>query len=115
MRSLISKEYCMSITDTVKKALSSFADPKKSEVLKRFFRTGPEEYGEGDLFLGIKVPDQRSVAKRYYKDVSLNGIGEMLESGVHEHRLTAIFMLVLKLEKSRDETEKKQKRKEEEF
>jgi len=98
----------MSITDSIKKALSSCADPKKAEQLQRFFRTGPGEYGEGDRFLGIKVPDQRTVAKQYYKDMPLNGIGELLESGVHEHRLTAIFMLVLKFEKARGETEKKQ-------
>ena len=98
----------MSITDSIKKALSSCADPKKAGVLQRFFRTGPGEYGEGDRFLGIKVPDGRAVAKRYYKDVSFNGIGELLESDIHEHRLTALFMLVLKFEKSHDETEKKQ-------
>ncbi|HUT64913.1 MAG TPA: DNA alkylation repair protein [Spirochaetota bacterium] len=96
----------MSITDSIKKALSSCADPKKAAHLQRFFRTGPGEYGEGDRFLGIKVPDGRAVAKRYYKDVSFNGIGELLESEIHEHRLTALFMLVLKFEKSRDETEK---------
>lgn len=98
----------MSITDSIKKALSSCADPQKAELLQRFFKTGQGEYGEGDIFLGIKVPAQRSVAKKYYKDVSLNGIGELLESDIHEHRLTAIFMLVLKYEKAADEKEKKQ-------
>jgi 3-methyladenine DNA glycosylase AlkD len=98
----------MLITDSIKKGLSSCTDTKKAAQLQRFFKTGHGEYGEGDIFLGIKVPAQRSVAKKYYKDVSLNGTCELLESGVHEHRLTAIFMLVLKYEKAADEKEKKQ-------
>jgi 3-methyladenine DNA glycosylase AlkD len=98
----------MSVTDSIKKALSSVADPQKAELLQRFFKTGQGEYGEGDIFLGIKVPDQRAVSKKYYKEITLNGIGELLESDIHEHRLTAIFMLVLKYEKAVDEKEKKQ-------
>ena len=97
----------MSTTDSIKMALSSFADPKKAAQLQRFFRTRPGEYGEGDRFLGIKVPDGRAVAKKYYKDVSFNDIGELLEDDIHEHRLTALFMLVLKFEKARDDNERK--------
>ena len=97
----------MSITDTVKKALLSLADKKKAEILQRFFKTGQGEYGEGDIFLGIKVPAQRTAAKKYYKEITIGDIGELLESDIHEHRLTALFMLVLKYEKAAGESEKK--------
>lgn len=81
------------------KELKAFADPEKAEHSKRFFRTGPGEYGEGDQFLGITVPPQRKIAKKY-KKMSLVEAELLLHNPFHEVRLTALMLLVYKLEKA---------------
>ncbi len=72
-------------------ALNDYANPAKIADYKRFFKTGRGEYGEGDSFLGIKVPDTRRVVKRYYKTMSFEEIEAFLYSPYHEHRLFALF------------------------
>jgi len=91
----------------IRDELSAAADEKKVENYERFFKTGPGEYGEGDRFLGVTVPSQRRIARKYYKEATLPDLGTLLESGTHEHRLTALFILVMKFEKARNEDEKK--------
>ncbi|MGG7470247.1 DNA alkylation repair protein [Chryseobacterium arthrosphaerae] len=90
----------------IQEALAVLSIPEKAEFFPRFFKTGKGEYGEGDLFLGVKVPDQRSVAKEYYPKISWVELSVLLSSQYHEHRLTAIFMLVLKFEKTKDKAVK---------
>ncbi|GAB0154927.1 DNA alkylation repair protein [Chryseobacterium sp. Alg-005] len=92
----------MSIVKEIREALAVLSIPEKAEFFPRFFKTGKGEYGEGDLFLGVTVPDQRSVAKEYYSKISLEDLSELLSSAYHEHRLTALFMLVSKFEKAKD-------------
>lgn len=75
------------------RALRRLASPKKAAVLSRFFKTGPGEYGAGDKFLGVVVPDQRRVA-REFNDLPLPEIARLLRSGWHEERLTALLVLV---------------------
>ncbi|WP_106917086.1 DNA alkylation repair protein [Chryseobacterium aurantiacum] len=91
-----------SIVKDIKEALAVLSIPEKAEFFPRFFKTGKGEYGEGDLFLGVKVPDQRSVAREYYSKLNLEELSELLSSKYHEHRLTALFMLILKFEKTKD-------------
>lgn len=88
--------------------LKKVADAQKAVVLSRYFKTGKGEYGEGDFFLGITVPKQRVIAKRYYKKAELADIARLLDSKIHEHRFTALEMLVLKYEASENETAKKE-------
>ncbi|AZB19089.1 DNA alkylation repair protein [Chryseobacterium indologenes] len=96
------------IVKEIKEALAVLSIPEKAEFFPRFFKTGKGEYGEGDVFLGVTVPDQRSVAKEYYKKVELNDLGVLLSSQYHEYRLTALFMLISKFEKTKDlQTKKK--------
>ena len=83
----------------LKQDLEKLADPKKAKILSRFFKTGKGEYGEGDTFLGVKVPNQRKVAAKY-KDIALEDVQELLESRVHEYRLTSLFILVSKYKKA---------------
>jgi 3-methyladenine DNA glycosylase AlkD len=90
----------------IEEALAVLSIPEKAEFFPKFFKTGKGEYGEGDLFLGVKVPDQRSVAKEYYAKISLQNLSTLLSSKYHEHRLTALFMLISKFEKTKDKAVK---------
>lgn len=76
------------------------ADEEQSRHLSRFFKTGKGQYGEGDLFLGIKVPVIRSIAKKYYKFTSLEQIDELIKNPYHEVRLLALILMVFIYEKS---------------
>ncbi len=86
--------------ESVKSDLRLLSDPKKAQILSRFFKTGKGQYGEGDIFLGISVPNQRKVARKY-SDLELNELQKLLNSKIHEHRLTSILILVDKYKKDR--------------
>lgn len=79
--------------------LQKLADPEKAEILSRFFKTGKGQYGEGDVFLGIPVPEQRRIARKY-AGLSLGDIHGLLSSKTHEHRLVALLILVDKYNKA---------------
>jgi 3-methyladenine DNA glycosylase AlkD len=89
----------------IKKRLKQLANKEKAEVLQRFFKTGPGEYGEGDVFIGVKVPDLRKVAKDF-QDIATEDVIVLLESAIHEERLLALLILVRKYVKG-NETAKK--------
>jgi len=93
--------------DLVKKELNSYINPEKAAFLPKFFQAYPGGYGEGDRFIGVVVPDQRKVARKYCRAISLTELEELIQSEVHEHRLTAVFILVLQYEKSGTEADKK--------
>lgn len=76
----------------VQQALAAIADPRDADVLRRFFKTGPGEYGEGDVFIGVRVPQTRAVAKRF-EGMPLEQIDVLLDSAVHEHRLAGLIIL----------------------
>lgn len=82
----------------VREALRALADQADSETLQRFFKTGPGDYGEGDRFIGVRVPAIRRVA-RQYRGLSLDGTLSLLRSGIHEERLLALIMLKDKYQK----------------
>ena len=71
---------------------------EKAAFFPRFFRTGPGEYGEGDLFLGVTVPNLRQVAKKHAPRLTLNDLEEMLQSPYHEIRLLSLIVMTLKYE-----------------
>lgn len=85
--------------------IKSLADSEQAKHLQRFFKTGKGQYGEGDLFLGIKVPVVRAIAKKYYSEVSLDDITELLKNELHEVRLLALLVMVLKYEKNQSRPE----------
>lgn len=91
----------------LKDELHKYTSPEKAAHLPRFFKTGPGEYGEGDVFIGVTVPDQRKVARNFFKQLGLAEIQELLGEKIHEYRLTALFILTYKYEKAKDETEQK--------
>ncbi|MFI9510530.1 DNA alkylation repair protein [Nocardia sp. NPDC052566] len=76
----------------VRAALAEVADAADAIHLQRFFKTGPGEYGEGDVFVGVRVPVTRSIAKRFAA-LPLDQIDELLDSAVHEERLAALIIL----------------------
>lgn len=89
----------------IQKELETYIDPVKREYLPNFFKTGKGQYGEGDKFLGIVVPNTRLVAKRH-KDAPFEVMSELLQSEWHECRLCALLMLVERFKRS-GETERK--------
>lgn len=95
------------VLDELKKELIDFSKKEKVSGLSKFFQSFPGGYGEGDTFIAVTVPDQRKVAKKYYKLINLNQIKELLCSKIHEHRLTALFLMILKFEKTKIDDEKK--------
>ena len=74
--------------------ITAQTDSTQVEGLMRFFKTGPGQYGEGDEFLGIKVPVTRSVVKECWKDVTFDDLEECVSSKYHEVRLAALLTLV---------------------
>ena len=79
---------------TLLPSMLSHADPSQVAGLSRFFKTGPGQYGEGDKFLGIKVPVTREVVKECWKEVSFDELGKCITSEYHEVRLAALLTLV---------------------
>lgn len=73
----------------------------KVPAQQRFFKTGPGEYAEGDIFIGVSVPDQRKTAKECLPFINLEDIPALLKSPVHEHRLTGLFLLIGHYQKAR--------------
>jgi len=73
--------------------LHALASPDTANILQRFFKTGPGQYGEGDLFLGIKIPPLRALAKQY-RDADLASIAALLGSKYHEERMFALLLLM---------------------
>jgi len=82
----------MATADDVKAALAEAADPDDAVFLQRFFKAGPGQYGEGDVFIGVRVPKTRAVVKQL-ADLPLEEIDVLINSEVHEHRLAALVIL----------------------
>lgn len=87
--------------DRIKSDLQKLADPERAKLLSRYFKSGKGEYGEGDVFLGIPVPEQRKIAKRH-SEITLKDLQKLLSSKIHEHRLTALLILAIKYQRADD-------------
>ena len=79
--------------NTLLQEITARADASQVEGLSRFFKTGPGQYGEGDRFLGIKVPVTREVVKACWRETSLQDLEECIASEYHEVRLAALLAL----------------------
>ncbi|BDQ03876.1 DNA alkylation repair protein [Ignavibacterium sp.] len=95
----------MSLSD-LRKELKNKKNPEQAKILQRFFKTGKGEYGEGDIFYGIKVPVTRTIAKRFV-ELTFNELKILLASEVHEERLAAGLILVEKFNKANENEREK--------
>ena len=96
-------------TASYKQLLKDFrrlASPKKAKAAQWFFKTAPGQYGHGDLFLGVTVPEQRQLVRRY-RALPLATVVKLLRSPYHEHRLTAVLILNEQFRRG-DETERRE-------
>ncbi len=83
------------ILEDLRKDLNLYASPQKAEILKRFFKTGKGQYGEGDIFLGVQVPASRKIVRKY-ASIPLDDTLNLLRSKIHEERLVALLIMVEK-------------------
>ena len=84
-------------------SLDAVADPERAIGAARYFKTGPGEYGEGDVFIGVSLPDQRRIVRRF-RDLPMTQTRKLLLSEVHEHRMTALLILVDQFRRADDVT-----------
>ena len=94
------------LTKTITNELQALSDAEKREIFPKFFKAGKGEYGEGDRFLGVTVPNIRAIAK-LHKDISIEEIQDLIQSEWHEVRLCALIMMVEK-SKKKDEALRKE-------
>ncbi len=90
----------------LRKELRGLANPAKAKLLARFFRTGRGQYGEGDVFLGVMVPQTREIAHRH-EDLSFADVRRLLGSVFHEERLAALLLLAHRFQKGSEKEKKK--------
>ena len=83
----------------IKSELNKIANLTKASLLGRYFQTQPGGYGEGDVFIGLTVPQVREVAEKYWDNISLEDTEDLLHSKIHEHRFCALVILVKKFRK----------------
>ena len=93
------------ILENIKKKLREIGSEERAKLSQRFFKTGPGEYGEGDVFIGVTVPELRKLSKEC-KTINRNEIRKLLQSPIHEERLLSLFLLIHRYSKG-DEPEKK--------
>ena len=94
------------LTKTITNKLQALSDAEKREIFPKFFKAGKGEYGEGDRFLGVTVPNIRAIAK-LHKDISIEDIRDLIQSEWHEVRLCALIIMVEK-SKKKDEALRKE-------
>ncbi len=93
--------------ESLKADLEKLKNPQKAKSLQRYFKTGPGEYAEGDIFYGLTVPQSREIAKKYFSLISLPKIQFLLKSEIHEERLIALEILNFKYENSSEQEKSK--------
>jgi 3-methyladenine DNA glycosylase AlkD len=91
---------------TLVQELHALGADEKASGAARFFKTGKGEYGEGDVFIGVSVPEQRRLAKKFWRIMPLEDLAVLLGSDVHEQRLTAVFILAEKFRQAKTREER---------
>jgi 3-methyladenine DNA glycosylase AlkD len=89
----------------VERELNALENPADAEFLQRFFKTGSGQYGEGDVFIGLRVPQTRVITKKY-RELPLPEIEKLLDSPIHEHRLAAVIIMTERAKRAQEEEKK---------
>jgi 3-methyladenine DNA glycosylase AlkD len=101
------RRYCSIVgVNLIERELRHYARPGRVSDLARFYKTGPGEYGEGDQFLGLTVPDTRLVAKKY-KNLDFENLAKLFNSPFHEARLCAAIILNLQFKEAKTSQQRK--------
>jgi 3-methyladenine DNA glycosylase AlkD len=95
----------MTIKD-IQKKLQQLGNREKAKVLQRFFKTGPGEYGEDDVFIGVRVPDLRKLAKKN-QDITIKEVVQLFGSTIHKERFFALLILISKYSKGNEAVKKR--------
>lgn len=90
----------------LRKRLKQKSSKEQANILQRFFKTGPGEYGEGDIFIGLKVPQIRETVKEF-SEIRLGDIQKLVSSNIHEERLTGLLILVSQYKKGSEAEKEK--------
>jgi 3-methyladenine DNA glycosylase AlkD len=85
--------------------LKKYTKEERGKLLQRFFKTGPGQYGEGDVFLGLTMGEQRLVSKKF-KDLEIKDVQQLLNSEIHEKRMISLLILIAKYKKASEEGKK---------
>ncbi len=93
-------------SNKLKSELEQYASDVDANQLQRFFKTQPGGYGEGDQFIGVRVPKIRLVCSKF-RTMPLNEIRSLLASPLHEHRLAAVLLMSMQYKKTKDDTSKR--------
>jgi len=94
------------LSKKIEKEIYSLRDRNKSQIFSRFFKTQKGEYSEGDLFLGISVPESRKIIKKYYDNIEYQNLEYLINHKYHEIRFIGLNILVLKYAKENNKFEK---------
>ncbi len=98
----------MTIADVILQKLQDLSDPKTASVQLRFFKTGQGQYGEGDRFLGVTLPQTRRVVKEFFAHAEWTDLEKLYASSWHEARACAVLILVAKFEKAQSEGDRQE-------
>ena len=90
----------------LKKSVQENANKEHAKIMQRFFKTGKGEYGEGDKFIGLKVPVQRKISRLFYH-LELTDLQTLLKSDIHEYRLISLLILINKYQKGNEKTKER--------
>lgn len=90
----------MTVFDKLVSELKNAGSPDDGVFAERFFKTGKGEYGEGDKFLGIRMPVIRKIAKNYYQQLTIKDLDKLLNNEWHEVRMTAVIAMTIQYKKS---------------
>jgi hypothetical protein len=89
----------------LRRELKKVSSLERKKVNEKFFKTGKCEYSEGDIFIGVRVPDLRKIARQFF-DLDFENLEKIIQSKIHEERLLAILILVQNFQKIQKEKER---------